>query len=100
MYKKLKTINISLAIIIFMLTMYVQYGMPHGPMINTGYDCVEYNDGRSTACGEQYVEDTRRLNIPGWAKFLRENTTSFFWGFIILFIYFEVKSKNEAEKVS
>ena len=69
--KKIKILAWCLVSIGVVLTIYVQYWIPHGPMINTGYDCVETNDGRTTECGDQYVEDTRNLRIPDWAKFLR-----------------------------
>lgn len=77
------------------LTLYVNYYLPHGPMINTGYDCVEYNDGRSSDCGDQYVEDTRNLNIPDWAKFLRENLDALFIGLPILAIILQAKAGKE-----
>jgi|SRR6185437_4546890 len=48
---------------------YVNNYMPHGPMIDTG-DVVCQNDDHGP-CGEKYIEDTRRLNIPDWAKFFR-----------------------------
>ena len=59
----------SLAVIIFGLTTYVNWYMPHGPMIDTG-DVVCRNDDRGP-CSEAYIEDTRNLDIPEWAKFLR-----------------------------
>lgn len=79
------------------LSIYVKF-LPHGPMINTGYDCVEYNDGRSTKCGDQYKEDTRRLNIPEWAKFIRGDSGFFLLllGLPILAIYLKA---NGDEKV-
>ncbi|MFA5778442.1 MAG: hypothetical protein WC870_03090 [Candidatus Paceibacterota bacterium] len=77
------------------LTYYVNYHMPHGPMINTGYDCVEYNDGRSSACGDQYVEDTRNLNIPDWAKFLREYFLLVLIGESALAVYLQIKGGKE-----
>jgi hypothetical protein len=56
-------------LIFFATTYYVNHYLPHGPHIDTG-DVVCQNDGRGP-CGESYIEDTRRLNIPSWAKFLR-----------------------------
>ena len=51
------------------LTFYVNHHMPHGPLFSTGdYDCQ--NDGRGP-CGESFIEETRNLDIPEWAKFLR-----------------------------
>lgn len=51
------------------LTFYVNWYMPHGPKYPTG-EIVCQNDDRGP-CGEQYKEDTRNLDIPEWAKFLR-----------------------------
>lgn len=52
------------------LTIYVNYFMPHGPSYPTG-EIVCQNDERGP-CGEEYKEDMRNLNIPDWAKFMRE----------------------------
>lgn len=57
---------------------YVNHHLPHGPSYPTG-DIVCQNDGRGP-CGEAYEEDLRELNIPEWAKFLREN------GLLIVFL--------------
>lgn len=48
---------------------YVNYYLPHGPSYPTG-DIVCQNDDRGP-CGEAYIEDTSKLNIPDWSKFLR-----------------------------
>lgn len=58
-------------IVIFSLGFYVNYYLPHGPSYPTG-EYVCQNDGRG-ACSEQYIEDTSKLNIPDWAKFLRSS---------------------------
>ena len=68
----------SAFVIIFGLGYYVNHYMPHGPMIDTG-DVVCQNDDRGP-CGEKYIEDTRDLNIPSWAKFLRESGTISLFG--------------------
>lgn len=54
----------------FGLTYYVNNYLPHGPSYPTG-EIVCQNDDRGP-CGEVYKEDMRNLNIPDWAKFLRE----------------------------
>jgi len=59
----------SAFVVIGGLTAYVNWYLPHGPLIDTG-DITCANDGRGP-CGESYIEDTRGLNIPDWAKFLR-----------------------------
>ncbi len=71
--------------------------LPHGPMINMGEECNEYNDGRSMGCADRYVEDTRNLNIPGWAKFIRGDSNFIFLliGLIILAMYLQTKGGKE-----
>ena len=59
------------------LTFYVNWYMPHGPMIDTGYE-IEPPEWSRGGPVEKYVEDMRELNIPNWAKFLRKNTTGIF----------------------
>ena len=56
-------------LVLFVTGVYVNWYLPHGPMIDLG-EVVCQNDGRGP-CAEQYMEDTRRLNIPDWAKFFR-----------------------------
>jgi hypothetical protein len=81
-------------IVIFSLEFYVNYYLPHGPSYPTG-EYVCQNDGRG-ACSEQYIEDTSKLNIPDWAKFLRSSggmlliAGLFFAGIVI-----SNKNKNE-----
>lgn len=77
------------------LTIYVNKFMPHGPMINTGYDCVEVDDRGHMECGDQYVEDTRNLNIPDWAKFMREYFLIVILGEAFLAMYLQVKGGKE-----
>lgn len=78
------------------LTIYVRF-LPHGPMLNMGEDCFETNDGRTTTCGDRYVEDTRRLNIPEWAKFIRGDSRFilFLIGLPILAMYLQTKGGKE-----
>ena len=64
-----------------MLTYYVNHYMPHGPSYSTGdYACE--NDDRGP-CHEVFKEDAHDLNIPAWAKFVRED---WFGVFLVLFI--------------
>jgi len=79
------------------LTVYVNYGMPHGPSYPTG-DIVCQNDDRGP-CGEEYKEDLRNVDIPNWAKFLRKSE-----GQLLLFgllfagiVISGVKNKNQEE---
>jgi len=70
-------------IVLMGLIIYVNYYMPHGEMIDTGYeiDPPEWSSGGPV---EKYVEDMRELNISNWAKFLRANTTAIFLiGFLV-----------------
>ena len=70
--RKLLAIIIWTAFIIFSgLTVYVNYYLPHGPRYPTG-EIVCQNDDRGP-CGEEYKEDLRELNIPSWAKFIRQS---------------------------
>lgn len=54
----------------FALAFYVNRYMPHGPKYPSG-EVVCQNDGRGP-CGERMIEDMSNLDIPDWAKFLRE----------------------------
>ncbi len=73
-----KTFSSVLGIVIIIgagLVVYVNYHLPHGPMIDTG-DVVCQNDERGP-CNEKLIEDTRNLNIPIWAKQVRKNWEGF-----------------------
>ena len=61
----------TLLALVLVLTFYVNHYMPHGPSYPTG-DVVCQNDDRGP-CGDEYKEDTSHLDIPEWAKFLRED---------------------------
>ena len=56
---------------------YSNHNFPRGPMIDTG-DVVCQNDDRGP-CGEKFIEDTRNLNIPEWAKFFKRSEGSLLW---------------------
>jgi len=75
--KRIRLIAWVVFVVFMGLIIYVNYYMPHGEMIDTGYeiDPPEWSRGGPV---EKYVEDMRELNIPGWAKFLRANTTAIF----------------------
>ncbi|MEK7173259.1 MAG: hypothetical protein AAB723_00170 [Patescibacteria group bacterium] len=79
------------------LTVYVNYGMPHGPSYPTG-DIVCQNDDKGP-CGEEYKEDLQNVDIPNWAKFLRKSEGELlllgllFAGIVIS----GVKNKNQEE---
>ena len=50
---------------------YSNHYFPKGPIYYTGeFNCI--NDGRGP-CYEDYVEDTRNLDIPEWAKFFKRS---------------------------
>lgn len=92
----LRTVTWVGAILTCLLYFYVNHFMPRGPIFNTGEEeCIEYNDGRSMDCHDRYVEDTRGLNIPDWAKFLKNDTSSWVLGFIVLLIFFEYNIKDD-----
>lgn len=70
--KKILTIIIwTTFTIILGLTFYTNYYLPHGPSYPTG-EIICQNDDRGP-CDEEYREDTSKLNIPEWAKFLRSS---------------------------
>jgi len=87
----------STLVVLVGLTVYVNYGIPHGPSYPTG-DIVCQNDDRGP-CGEEYKEDLRNVDIPNWAKFLRKSE-----GELLLFgllfagiVVSGVKNKNQEE---
>lgn len=90
---KLKTILsviIWTAFLVVMgLTFYVNYYLPHGPSYPTG-DIVCQNNDRGP-CGEAHKEDMRLLNIPDWAKFLRE----YFEGVLLALLVAGIAISNE-----
>jgi len=96
--RKIFAISIwSIFIVLVGLTVYVNYGMPHGPSYPTG-DIVCQNDDRGP-CREEYKEDLRNVDIPNWAKFLRKSE-----GELLLFgllfagiVVSGVKNKNQEE---
>jgi len=58
-------------VIMIGLGFYVNHYMPHGPSYPTGdYVCANGDRG---PCREEYKEDTRAINIPDWAKFVRSS---------------------------
>lgn len=80
--------------VIFGLTIYVNYYMPHGPNYPTG-EVVCQNDDRGP-CREKYMEDLGNLNIPNWAKFLRRSEgTLLLMG--LLFAGLTISNKDEKE---
>jgi hypothetical protein len=87
----------SVFVVLVGLTVYVNYGMPHGPSYPTG-DIVCQNDDRGP-CGEEYKEDLRNVNIPNWAKFLRKSEgTLLLFGLLFAGIVISgVKNKNQEE---
>src|SRR4030042_5336050 len=69
--KVLSVITWTIFLMVTFLFYYSNHYSPRGPMIDTG-DVVCQNDGRGP-CAEKFIEDTRSLNIPGWAKFFKES---------------------------
>lgn len=79
-----KTLLMGVWVLAFMfcgLVFYVNYNFPHGPAYSTGEFICE-NDDRGP-CHEEYREDMSDLNMPDWAKFLREYWILFLIGLII-----------------
>lgn len=96
MWNKKKNIALLIWVAFFAvmaLTFYVNYYMPHGTSYPTG-EIVCQNDDRGP-CGEVYKEDMRNLNIPEWAKFLREYFVLVLITLGIAGFYFGAQSKDE-----
>lgn len=91
-----KTIKKSLwilLVVVGILTFYVNNYLPKGPFISTG-DVVCMNDGRGP-CEETSVEDTRNLNIPDWAKFLKNNGIHL----IMSILFLAIVSSRDRDKI-
>lgn len=81
--------------LIFALTIYVNYYLPHGPMIYTGEEeCITPDKG-GEQCRDEYFEDMRRLNIPDWAKFIREDWEKLLWSLFALGMAAQVGKKKD-----
>ncbi len=80
--------------VILGLTFYVNWYLPHGPFYPTGEYVSRYEGGPMV---EEYKEDLRELNIPNWAKLLRNDNGFFLW--MVLVIAGLIIS-NEAKKQS
>jgi hypothetical protein len=86
-------------VIISGLGFYSKYYLPHGPSHPTG-EYVCYNDGRGP-CNEVYKEDTSKLNIPDWAKFLRSSGgLLLIFGLLFAGICISKKSVYTEEKIA
>jgi hypothetical protein len=60
----------GLLVVLVIATVVSNWFMPRGNFIDTGeVNCPE-NGGQ---CHEEYYEDTRNLDIPSWAKHLRND---------------------------
>lgn len=75
----------------FFIIGFVNWTMPHGPMIPTGLDVCEYDK----FCREKYIEDTRGLDIPEWAKVVRRHGGFHALSLIFLGIFFSANSKKD-----
>lgn len=95
--KSRKIIKIIILIILISssgLTIYVNYYLPHGQMIDTGETEEVCIGDRNCKEVERYVEDTRNLNIPDWAKFLRRYGNMMFFALFFAFIVSMKKEEN------
>ena len=85
-------------LVLIATTFYANHYMPKGPLTDTG-DVVCMNDDRGP-CQEKYIEDTRRLPIPWWAKFLKADYM--FWlilGVVAAGVYASDKAKGRKATV-
>lgn len=53
------------------LMYYANHYAPKGPLVSTGDVACEYENRGS--CSEEFIEDTRNLNIPGWVVFFKKS---------------------------
>jgi hypothetical protein len=91
-FRVLAIITGVLTIVFYCIGYYVNHYMPHGPKYATG-DYVCLNDGRGP-CGEEYKEDLRGLEIPGWAIIFRKYGIGLFFGALFISICLWHQSKN------
>ena len=86
--KLLRFLSITIWTIFFAtigVTYYINHYLPHGPTYPTG-EIICQNDERGP-CGEEYKEDMSNIDIPSWAKFLREYFLIVIIGQLILGAY-------------
>ena len=87
-----------ISVIVFTgLVLYVNWFMPKGPMIETGYE-VEIPESQGGGITMEYIEDVRELNIPSWAKYIkyRNRGVNIVLTFIIIGALLEDKVKSES----
>lgn len=78
--------------VILITTIYANNHYPHGTTIHTGeFSCNDNGGG----CAEDTKEDTRNLNIPQWAKFVKDNTNMAILAFFVLGIAGLAMSNDE-----
>lgn len=82
--------------VISMVAGYIaNHNYPKGPEYSTG-DYVCENDDRGP-CHEQFIEDTRNLNVPVWVKYFKSSAGELTWmGLLFAGIACSVK-KDESE---
>ena len=69
------------------LVFYVNWFIPKGPMIETGYE-VEAPEAQGGGIAMEYIEDVRELNIPNWAKYIKYRDRGVHLVFILVGIEF------------
>jgi hypothetical protein len=81
--------------VLIIATIYSNWVLPRGNFIDTGdVNCPDYGQ-----CEEQYYEDTRNLNIPGWAKNLRNDGEILpFFGLLFLGWYLNSQRKDQESR--
>ena len=86
-------------IVVAGITGYGNNFYPHGPAISTG-DYICENEDRGP-CHENTFEDTRRVNVPGWVKFIRKNESGIFLSLMALAIFalYADSKKDEDEQI-
>lgn len=99
MNKFWKSLNIVIWISLFIwggLVYYSYHHYPRGEFFSTGDYVCEY-DGRGP-CHEGSIEDSSRLDIPKWAKFVRRpNDMIGIFGLIAILIFIETRTTSSEE---
>lgn len=75
-WKYIARFIVSLCLIFGALTFYVNWYMPHGEKIYTGDPVC--SAGERGSCSESFKEDLITIEIPDWAKFIRNNGVGLF----------------------
>ena len=96
-WKVWEIITWSLLVLLIVATVISNWFMPRGHFVDTGdVNCPDYGQ-----CTEQYYEDTSNINIPTWARDLRNNGEIIpFFALLVLGWYLNYKRKEQENSES